>query len=266
MPLPRLISFPDLPWRKNSPWSIAGSQGLVLETSSWVGCLPVCVWSSILLLTWPLNKCNLFVWSTFIHVNPDVPFQTIFLLPIDWCSQNPSPRRCPQGWPAERCRMRVSREGESTPEPKGHLSEVVSCLEREYLKWFAPADCCCSLFPRMRTKQLCLEAETRGRSRLCVFSLPVGAHLIGNLLCSSVVSPAPTLSLSLAQVLSSQGHLMLQSDSQASAWTCGLQSALQVLPSFSSICKYSWDSVPLLFAEGKKNKREGGSSKLSAKL
>lgn len=178
MPLPRLISFPDLPWRKRSPWSLAGSQGLVLETKFLVDCFPVCFWSSVLLITWPLNKCNLFVRGTFIHVDPDVPFKTIFLLLMDWCSQNPFPRTCPPGWATEQCRIWVSRKGEVSSRAERSSCQKSSpvwtgnILNRLPLLIAAALSCY-----KLRTKQifsceLCFEVETRARSKLEASSCP----------------------------------------------------------------------------------------------
>lgn len=40
--LAKINKFSKIPWRKNNPWSIAGSQGLILEISSLVDRFPAC--------------------------------------------------------------------------------------------------------------------------------------------------------------------------------------------------------------------------------
>lgn len=187
MPFPRLISFPKLPWRKNNPRSIAVSQGLILEISFLVECFPACSWNSTLLIAWPLNQCSWFVQalsSTLIQMclfSPCVPAADRLMF---WESLSVSvPSRLGHG------------AGQDLGEPGGRWElgspkvtlTAVSCWKGECFTLVACADCCCccSLLPKLGAKHI--------------------------FLCKLWVEPGATFDVSLAQILSIWGHLMLPS-------------------------------------------------------
>lgn len=140
MPLPRLINFPKLPWRKNNPWSIAGSQGLILEISFLVECFPACSWNSILLITWPLKECSWFVQalsSTLIQMclfKPCSSCCSIDVLRIPCCA------RALEAGPQSRAGFGWARRAW---EPKGHLASSLLFERRMfcpgYLCWLIAA-------------------------------------------------------------------------------------------------------------------------------
>lgn len=121
MPLPRLISFPKLPWRKNNPWSIAGSQGLILEISSLVERFPACFWNSILLITWPLKECRFVqaLSSTLIQMCLFKPCSSCWssdILRIPFCA------RALECEPQSRAGFGWAGREVGAWEPKGHLA------------------------------------------------------------------------------------------------------------------------------------------------
>lgn len=187
MPFPRLISFPKLPWRKNNPRSIAVSQGLILEISFLVECFPACSWNSTLLIAWPLNQCSWFVQalsSTLIQMclfSPCVPAADWLMF---WESLSVSvPSRLGHGAGQDLGEPGGRRELGS---PKVTLT-AVSCWKGECFTLVACADCCCccSLLPKLGAKHI--------------------------FLCKLWVEPGATFDVSLAQILSIWGHLMLPS-------------------------------------------------------